>query len=89
MESNPKPELVVVIWEDTAALEETWSDEEEARELKPGIMHSVGWILAKTPKYLTITSSVEFDGELVGDVNCIPLGCIREIKQIRPHEEST
>lgn len=84
MESNPKPELVVVIWEDTAALEETWSDEEDARELKPGIMHSVGWILAQTPKYLTIASSVEFDEDLVGDVNCIPLGCIREIKQVRP-----
>ena len=45
-------------------------------------MHSVGWVLTKTPKHLTITSSVEFDGDLVGDVNCIPLGCIKEIKQV-------
>lgn len=82
MESNPKPELVIVIWEDTAALEDTWSDKEEAKELLPGIMHSVGWILTKTNEYITITSSVEFDGDLVGDVNCIPTGCIKEIRQL-------
>ena len=43
------PELVIVVWEDTAALEETWSDKEEAVELEPGIMHSVGWVLTKHP----------------------------------------
>ena len=78
------PELIIVIWDDTAALDGTWHDSDEALELLPGTMHSVGWVLARTNKHITITSSAEFSGDLVGDVSCIPLGCIREIQQVLP-----
>ena len=67
MESNPDPKptpaprLVIVIWEDTAGLDDTWNDRQEAEELKPGTMSSVGWIIKDEPHYLTLTSSAEFD----------------------------
>ena len=81
MESNPEnpPRLIIIIWEDTAGLDETWNDRQEARDLKPGTMSSVGWIIEDNPHYITITSSAEFDADLVGDVNCIPIGCIQKI----------
>ena len=85
MELNPDPKpiaaprLVIVIWEDTAGLDDTWNDRQEAEELKPGTMSSVGWIIKDEPHYLTLTSSAEFDADLVGDVNCIPIGCIQKI----------
>ena len=83
-ETHLMPELVIIIWEDTASLEETWNDKEEAYELKPGIMHTVGWVMARTSEYITVSASAEFAGDLVGDVNCIPLGCIKEINQVLP-----
>lgn len=87
MESNPEnpPRLIIIIWEDTAGLDETWNDRQEARDLKPGTMSSVGWIIEDNPHYITITSSAEFDADLVGDVNCIPIGCIQKIIDL-PYE---
>lgn len=87
MESNPEnpPRLIIIIWEDTAGLDETWNDRQEARDLKPGTMSSVGWIIEDNPHYITITSSAEFDADLVGDVNCIPIGCIQKIINL-PYE---
>ncbi len=87
MESNPEnpPRLIIIIWEDTAGLDETWNDRQEARDLRPGTMSSVGWIIEDNPHYITITSSAEFDTDLVGDVNCIPIGCIQKIINL-PYE---
>jgi len=71
-------------WLDITSQSEPWMSLDDALEMKPAVMMSVGWIVKETPEYITIASTYDTDEELVGDVNCIPRKTIMEIIPVRP-----
>lgn len=70
-------------WLDITSQSEPWMSVEDALDMKPAVMLSVGWIVKETPEYITIASTLDMEEELVGDVNCIPRKTIMEIIPIR------
>lgn len=65
-----------ITWLDIHASRETWLTEGEAAELRPLTMTTIGWIVRECRDWLTVCSTISNDGQLMGDVNCIPRGCI-------------
>tara|TARA_Y100000588_G_C13884609_1_gene766031 strand:- start:65 stop:553 length:489 start_codon:yes stop_codon:yes gene_type:complete len=66
---------VLIEWLDTTSIQDAWCSEEEASELKPAIIRTVGTVIHANDDFVIISGSVGTEGEL-GDVNCIPCGCI-------------
>ena len=71
---------MMVKWLDITAQSEPWISLDEAKDMKPAVMVSLGWIIKETLEYITIASTVDTEDELVGDVNCIPRAAILEMK---------
>ena len=65
----------LIEWLDTTSIQETWCTHGDAALLRPAVIRTVGAVLCETPEYITVAGSVGTSGEL-GDVNCIPTGCI-------------
>jgi hypothetical protein len=63
---------MMIKWLDITSQSEPWISLEEARDMKPAAMVSLGWVIKETAEYITIASTVDTEEELVGDVNCIP-----------------
>ncbi|MFQ5937398.1 MAG: hypothetical protein ACE5LB_13425 [Acidiferrobacterales bacterium] len=83
---SAKPKLVRVEWYD-AANNSRWEDAEEARDREPPLIVSAGYLLKKSPKYVTIATSHDFDcpqsrAEVMGAL-VIPRGCVKRIKCLR------
>ena len=73
---------VCVLWLDITSKTEPWICHEEAIEMRPATMRTVGWVLEDNSEYIIIASTVDTSDELVGDVNCIPKGVILEIMHL-------
>lgn len=81
---------VVVHWLDIVGLEHPWVSAEEASELRPAAMTTVGRLLVEEPGYIVIASTIESDGDLqFGNVNCIPRGVIGSIQELGVRHELT
>jgi len=74
--------LVKVDWEDTTG-DSGWRCKEDAKKIAIWQCSTVGWLIAKTPKSITLCSSRANKGELLNDHNVIPKGCITKITQLR------
>lgn len=73
--------LVKVDWEDITS-NSGWRDKEGVSELKIWQCSTVGWLVVKTPKTITLCSS-KGGKNLWNDHNVIPKGCIRKITPLK------
>ena len=73
---------VQIVWLDITSKSEPWISLDEAVEMEPAMMVTVGCLLEENASFVTIASTLDISEELVGDVNCIPRGTILEIKPI-------
>lgn len=72
----------IIEWFDTTNVQEAWISISDAVRLKPAVIRTVGTIVNSNDDFLTVAGSVGTEGEL-GDVNCIPQGCIIFIVPLR------
>ena len=75
-----KLQLVEVEWEDTTS-SGRWVDEENA-DVKPAQVHTVGWKLKATRKYLLLISQRDETYGECSDRIRIPRGCIKSVRRI-------
>ena len=85
MISDQKP--VKITWLDITSQTDPWIDIDDAMEMKPAIMISVGWIVKDNIDFVTLASTVDTEEELVGDVNCIPRSTIMSIEVLHPEKK--
>jgi hypothetical protein len=71
--------LVEINWVDSCGSPTIW---EEPEPMPPLSIISIGYLLEKNDKYVTICQSVS-ESENVGRRFTIPAGCIKKIKVIR------
>lgn len=71
--------MVCVRWEDPIAADGPWVSPEDLT-LKPAYVETLGWVVREDLEYTTIAGSISLSPDLMyGDVNVIPVGCIRSI----------
>ena len=75
-------DLVQVRWIDIASYDGAWMDLGEAKEFKPSVIVTCGWILTHTDEHITLASSLSEDKEVVGSVNAIPKGVVLSITPV-------
>jgi len=68
--------IELIEWEDTTHSDEPWMCTEDAEDLMPAIMITVGKVVVERDGSVVIAGSWGDGGEL-GDVNCIPLTAIK------------
>jgi len=73
--------LVIVQWSDITGSDGPWSDLEEALDLRPAEITTIGRMVVDQSEYIVIASSWGDEGEL-GNLNCIPRPIIKSIKVI-------
>ena len=73
--------LVYVEWEDASGLSH-WRDDTTAKDALPIPVRSIGWLMAKNKKCITIAASLNNQGEH-SDRNTIPKGCIIKIMEVK------
>lgn len=74
--------LRFVEWVDSGSPGDTvWSHKSDVKKLKPIKCVTVGFIIKKTRKKITMASSV-IPGQFSG-VMCIPKGCITKIRRLK------
>jgi hypothetical protein len=66
---------VLIEWLDTTSIQEPWASHQDAMDIRPAVIRTVGAIINSNDDFITVAGSVGTEGEL-GDVNCIPQGCI-------------
>ena len=68
--------LVKVIWKDIQGIEGPWVDFQEASEITPVTVETVGWVVVEDSKFVTLVSSLEAQKTFCGSITSIPKGCI-------------
>ena len=75
--------LVAVTWTDTVGHpdNDAWMSKDEALDMKPAPMTTVGYLLVQTEEYITVasTKSVDDKDDCFGNVNAIPRACITAV----------
>jgi hypothetical protein len=73
--------LVLVEWLDIVGNDEKpWMTLKEAQGFTPAALKTVGFLIQETTDFVTICSTI--GGEDVGNLNCLPRGCITSIKRL-------
>lgn len=68
---------------DIVGTEGPWVTQDEAKELRPALMMTVGRVLSDEPGYLILAGTVEVGGDQqYGHVHCIPRGVIAGIRHL-------
>ena len=70
--------LVQVEWEDITGNSEPWFTVQDALDLEPARMVTVGWLISDREGYITISSTLG-DKEEASDINCIPKSVIKKM----------
>jgi hypothetical protein len=78
---NNKNSIVLVIWEDTVT-EDSWSNIQIAKDMAPVLTKSVGFCLFRTKKKIILSSMVASNTHMA-QLTCIPMGCVKEIKELQ------
>lgn len=76
-----KEKLVRVIWLDATEHPSGWYSYEEAKEEKPAICQSIGWIVEMTDEFITLAAD-KGSHEECGRMITLPLGMIEEIEYL-------
>ena len=74
-------DLVEVIWDDATEID-GWKEEHEEEELKPCLILSVGFLVAKTKTHIVIAQDLSHDRMRNGRSQ-IPRGMVRQIKVLK------
>jgi hypothetical protein len=80
--------LSLIIWEDIHAWTQPWDEKKAAiRKAKksPAIAMTVGFIIDSSDEHITITETI-LNRTSVGFYHRIPMGCIKEIKELDVRE---
>ena len=82
-----KPKLVLVEWLDTQTMNTGWKSPRAIRrwvrsESFPQV-HSVGWIMATTKRYIVLVAMLQNSGDFMEHVQRIPRGTILKIRKLR------
>jgi len=88
MQYNEKLDLMVkcfvcVEWDDICGFADSWMDHKDIYEMRPHRCITIGRLMDVTEEYITIAATWDEAATIVSDVNCIPIGCIRNINVIR------
>ena len=83
---NIKYKVVVLEWEDITGNTEPWYTIEDALELEPAHMTTIGWLIADNSDYVIVSSTLGTKKE-ASDINCIPRSAIKSIEEIIYNEE--
>lgn len=83
----PLHESVMVTWEDIQGHERPWVDLEEAEELEPILMRTVGFLMAHDHNKVVIASTLSDPTSLAGNVNSIPTGCVMSIRRLTESDQ--
>lgn len=83
----PLHESVMVTWEDIQGHERPWVDLEEAEELEPILMRTVGFLMAHDHNKVVIASTLSDPVGLAGNVNSIPTGCVMSIRRLTESDQ--
>lgn len=76
------PPIVLVIWEDARTITEgSWASNIEY-EYTPMLIHQVGYLLLDVPSGVLLTEA--WNDEIIGPVEQIPRGMIKEIRFLMP-----
>jgi len=75
-----KLKLVVILWEDPCT-EDAWLPRDLARDLRPLVMSSVGWIIYEDSDRVVISSMVSRSTN-TSQVTSIPTTIIRDIVEV-------
>ena len=75
----PAGKLVLIEWEDIVS-QNGWADKQEAKRGKPATCLSVGWIIHRDNRKITIGSDTGDDE--YGNRTTIPMGCIKAIQYL-------
>jgi hypothetical protein len=76
-----KPPIVLVVWEDASAPDDSAWVENKDHSYKPHIFETVGFLLYDGPDGITITSS--WSESLVASRDLIPRGMIHKVKKLK------
>ena len=71
--------MAEITWLDITNKPDPWISLEEALEMTPAKMQTLGWIIYDSGDHIIIASTIDTLEDMVGDVNCIPKGTILEI----------
>ena len=82
---NLSYKIVKVEWEDITGNTEPWYTIEDALELEPAHMTTVGWLISNKDNYITVSSTLGTKKE-ASDINCIPRSVIIKIEEISINE---
>lgn len=76
---------ITVHWIDSCGPSDWWREKEQVMRLKPTLFHTIGYLVAESPDFITVAGSVSTDGEEYGGIVCIPAVAIRSQhrKQVR------
>jgi len=76
--------LVLVEWLDILSCDEAWMDLEEVEELEPLPVFTIGKMISDGKDVVIVASSwgKEADESFLGNINCIPRGVIKSIREI-------
>ena len=77
---------VLVHWVDIVSCEHPWMDEADARELRPAEMWSTGIIIHQDQSCVVLAGTYMAADNTCGNVNAIPKGVIKSIRQLSPVE---
>lgn len=69
--------MVLVRWMDIVSFDGAWASGDDAAELKPSLMLTLGWLVSESESHITLAGSrCDDDDDTLGDLNAIPRGCI-------------
>jgi len=76
--------LVLIEWQDSCSLNESWQDVETATQYHTSITcYSVGWVLRKDKQDIVIAATFDEAIKNVGEITAIPLSCVLRIKNLK------
>jgi len=75
--------LVLVHWIDIIGDDENpWSSLEQAKEMKPEPISTIGKVVEDNDQHMVVASSWNEQGNLLGNLNCIPKGVIQSVVEV-------
>ena len=73
--------IIIINWQDTTHSDEPWLSTEDAKNLKPAEMTTIGTLIEDREDSVVVAGSWGDAGE-AGDVNCIPKSAIKRLRVV-------
>jgi len=78
--------LVLVEWLDACSTGEVWTTRRKLKKQKPCMVHTVGYLIADEPGFVTVVNSIVLEDDTSGGDNTIPRGMIQLIVELQERE---